>query len=148
MLTRDEVYQAFYSTDVRRGFLHSHSYTGNPLACRAALATLQIFKDDNVLANNRHRAERLTAALAPLKEHERVRHFRQRGMIWAFDAVEPDAARAATFSRRFFASALEQELLLRPIGRTVYLMPPYILSDEESDGLAERTRRVFESVLA
>ena len=68
-------------------------------------------------------------------------------MIWAFDAVEPDADRAATFSRRFFAKALENELLLRPIGRTVYLMPPYILNDEENDGLAERTRSVFEAVI-
>ncbi|WP_229509064.1 adenosylmethionine--8-amino-7-oxononanoate transaminase [Massilia sp. CCM 8734] len=148
VLTRDEVYQAFYSEDVTRGFLHSHSYTGNPLACRAALATLQIFQDDDVLNRNRARATRLTMALAPLAEHDRVRNFRQRGMIWAFDAVEPDAARAATFSRRFFASALENELLLRPIGRTVYLMPPYILSDEESDGLAERTRAVFDTVIA
>ncbi|WP_229505043.1 adenosylmethionine--8-amino-7-oxononanoate transaminase [Massilia mucilaginosa] len=148
VLTRDEVYQAFYSEDVTRGFLHSHSYTGNPLACRAALATLQIFQEDDVLNRNRARATRLTMALAPLAQHERVRNFRQRGMIWAFDAVEPDAARAATFSRRFFASALDNELLLRPIGRTVYLMPPYILSDEESDGLAERTRAVFDSVIA
>jgi len=141
------VFEAFYSTDVARGFLHSHSYTGNPLACRAALATLQIFKDDNVLSNNKQRAARLTAAMAPLAQHERVKHFRQAGMIWAFDAVEPDAARAATFSRRFFTSALENELLLRPIGRTVYLMPPYILSDDEMAGLAERTRMVFESVI-
>ena len=147
VLTRDEVYQAFYSTDVARGFLHSHSYTGNPLACRAALATLQIFMDDNVLANNKVRAARLTAALAPLAADERVEHFRQAGMIWAFDAVGPDAARAATFSRRFFAKALESELLLRPIGRTVYLMPPYILNDEETDGLAERTRKVFDAVI-
>ena len=91
VLTRDEIYQAFYSADVTRGFLHSHSYTGNPLACRAALATLAIFRDDDVLNQNKLRAERLTAALAPLAQDERVRHFRQRGMIWAFDAVEPDA---------------------------------------------------------
>lgn len=148
VLTREEVYQAFYSTDVRRGFLHSHSYTGNPLACRAALATLAIFREDDVLNRNRARAERLTAALAPLANHERVKNFRQRGMIWAFDAVEPDAERASTFSRRFFASAVENELLLRPIGRTVYLMPPYVLNDEEIDGLAARTRTVFESVIA
>jgi adenosylmethionine-8-amino-7-oxononanoate aminotransferase len=147
VLTRDQVYQAFYSADVTRGFLHSHSYTGNALACRAALATLAIFKDDDVLNRNRARAARLSAALAPLAEHAQVRHFRQRGMIWAFDAIEPDAARAATFSRRFFASALENELLLRPIGTSVYLMPPYILSDDESDLLAERTRAVFESVI-
>ena len=147
VLTRDDIYQAFYSTDVTRGFLHSHSYTGNPLACRAALATLAIFREDDVLKKNKVRAERLTAAMSPLMEDERVRHFRQRGMIWAFDAIEPDPARAATFSRRFFAAALENELLLRPIGTTVYLMPPYILSDEETVLLAARTRKVFDQVM-
>ena len=86
--------------------------------------------------------------LAPLVDHARVKNFRQRGMILAFDAVEPDSARAATFSRRFFTAAVENELLLRPIGRTVYLMPPYVLDDEELAGLAARTRRVFESVIA
>ena len=148
VMTREEVYQAFYSADVTRGFLHSHSYTGNPLACRAALATLDIFRDDDVLKRNRVRAERLTKALAPLANHERVKNFRQRGMIWAFDAIEADAARADTFSRRFFTTALENELLLRPIGRTVYMMPPYILDDGEIDGLAARAHAVFETVIA
>jgi adenosylmethionine-8-amino-7-oxononanoate aminotransferase len=148
VLTSDHVYQAFYSEDITRGFLHSHSYTGNALACRAALATLQIFREDDVINRNRETATKLTVALAPLAEHERARQFRQRGMIFAFDAIEPDAARAATFSRRFFTTAVENELLLRPIGRTVYLMPPYVLDDEEIAGLAQRTQRVFESVIA
>ncbi len=147
VLTRDQIYQAFYSADVTRGFLHSHSYTGNPLACRAALATLAIFRDDDVLNRNKQRAASLTAALAPLAQDQRVRHFRQRGMIWAFDAIESDPARAATFSRRFFAAALENELLLRPIGTTVYLMPPYVLDEEETALLAARTRKVFDQVM-
>jgi adenosylmethionine-8-amino-7-oxononanoate aminotransferase len=143
VMTRDAIYQAFYDADVRRGFLHSHSYTGNPLACRAALATLAIFDEDDVLNRNRERAARMTQALSPLKEHPRVRHFRQRGMIWAFDADVEDPS----FSRRFFTEALQHELLLRPIGRTVYLMPPYILDDEEIDVLAARTQAVFERVI-
>jgi adenosylmethionine-8-amino-7-oxononanoate aminotransferase len=147
VMTRDAIYQAFYDADVTRGFLHSHSYTGNPLACRAALATLAIFEDDAVLAANRVRAGKLTTALAPLAAHEKVRHFRQRGMIWAFDAVVDEPEAAATFSRRFFSAALEQELLLRPIGRTVYLMPPYVLEDADIELLATRTRAVFEAVL-
>jgi adenosylmethionine-8-amino-7-oxononanoate aminotransferase len=147
VMTRDAIYQAFYDADVTRGFLHSHSYTGNPLACRAALATLAIFEEDDVLNRNRLRAQRMTAALAPLAEHPKVRDFRQRGMIWAFDAVVDDPAAAATFSRRFFTAALEHELLLRPIGRTVYLMPPYVVDDDEIDGLASRTRAVFEQVI-
>ena len=151
VMTRDEIYQAFYDNDLARGFLHSHSYTGNPLACRAALATLAIFEEDDVINANRLRAERITAALAPLAQHSKVQHFRQRGMIWAFDAVIDNkahaATRAATFSRRFFSSAVEHELLLRPIGKTVYLMPPYVLDDEEIALLATRTAAVFESVI-
>ena len=143
VLSRDEIYQAFYSSDITRGFLHSHSYTGNPLACRAALATLDIFEEDNVLVNNRVRSARLSKALEPLANHERIRNARNRGMIWAFDAIGADAA----FSRRFFDAAARQELLLRPIGSTVYLMPPYILSDEEIDGLGTRTLAVFETTI-
>ncbi|WP_332853825.1 adenosylmethionine--8-amino-7-oxononanoate transaminase [Duganella sp. S19_KUP01_CR8] len=144
VMTRDEIYQSFYSNDVTRGFLHSHSYTGNPLACRAALATLQIFEEDDVLAANRVKAARLTAALQPLAQHKQVRNFRQRGMIWAFDAI----AATPDFSRRFFATAVEHELLMRPIGSTVYMMPPYILNDEEIDGLAANTLAVFDKVMA
>ena len=148
VLTTDEIYQSFYSEDITRGFLHSHSYTGNALACRAALATLQIFREDDVLNHNRELATKLTIAMAPLAEHERTHHFRQRGMIFAFDAIEPDAARAASFSRRFFTAAVENELLLRPIGRTVYVMPPYVLDEEEIALLGTRVRSVFESVIA
>ncbi|MET0815102.1 MAG: adenosylmethionine--8-amino-7-oxononanoate transaminase [Pseudoxanthomonas sp.] len=148
VLTTDAIYQSFYSEDITRGFLHSHSYTGNALACRAALATLQIFRDDDVLNRNRELATKLTIALAPLAGHERARHFRQRGMIFAFDAIEPDAARAASFARRFFTNAIDNELLLRPIGRTVYVMPPYVLGEEEIDLLGVRVKSVFESVMA
>ena len=147
VLTRPEIYAAFYDRDVARGFLHSHSYTGNPLACRAALATLQIFREDDVLARNRMTAARLAAALAPLADDARVANVRQRGMIWACDAVVDDPAQAATFSRRFFTAALSHELLLRPIGRTVYLMPPYVLDDEQVDFLASATRQVFAKVM-
>jgi adenosylmethionine-8-amino-7-oxononanoate aminotransferase len=143
VLSRDEIYRAFYDADVTRGFLHSHSYTGNALACRAALATLAIFAEDDVLAQNIARGERLERAFAPLADHPRVRHFRRRGMILAFDAVTDDPA----FSRRFFTEALQHELLMRPIGRSVYVMPPYILSDDEIALLGERTARVFDRVL-
>ncbi len=147
VMTREDVYQSFYSDSMARGFLHSHSYTGNPLACRAALATLQIFEEDDVLAGNLMRAEKLSLALRPLATHAKVKHFRQQGMIWAFDAQVEDPSLAATFSRRFFTSALKHELLLRPIGTTVYLMPPYVLSDADTGMLAERLQTVFGEVM-
>jgi adenosylmethionine-8-amino-7-oxononanoate aminotransferase len=148
VLTRDEIYAAFYDDDMTRGFLHSHSYTGNPLACRAALATLDLFDSANVLEENRRKSSLLRTAMSPLQNHAHVKNLRQQGTIFAFDAVIEDPAQARTFSRRFFENALKQELLLRPIGTTVYLMPPYILSDDELTLLAERTLEVFDTTLA
>ena len=138
VLTTDEIYAAFYDDDLARGFLHSHSYTGNPLACRAALAVLDLFRDEDVIARNRDRAAKLTAFAQPLAAHPKVRNFRHLGMIWAFDV---DSERT-DFSRWCFAQALDRELLLRPIGKTVYWMPPYVLDDDEMALLAERTLEI------
>jgi len=135
VLSTEDIYQAFYADDTARGFLHSHSYTGNALACRAALAVLDIFEHDGVLAANRAKAQRWGAAAASIAAHAKVRDFRHTGMIWAFevDSGRPD------FARWFFAEALARELLLRPIGRTVYFMPPYITADDEFALLCTRT---------
>jgi adenosylmethionine-8-amino-7-oxononanoate aminotransferase len=141
VLSTDAVFAAFYADDTARGFLHSHSYTGNALACRAALAVLDLFRDDEVLATNMAKAERFTALAAPLARHPKVRHFRQRGMIWAFDV---DTERN-DFARRCFAAALERELLLRPVDRTVYFMPPYIVTDAEFALLVERTAEIVDA---
>jgi adenosylmethionine-8-amino-7-oxononanoate aminotransferase len=146
VLTTDEVYAAFYDEDITRGFLHSHSYTGNALACRAALATLDIFSRQDILAANREKAARMTALAQPIAQHPRVRHFRQCGMIWAFDVQSP----APAFSRRFFEAALQRELLLRPIGNdagaTVYFMPPYVIDADEMALLAGRTLELLDAV--
>jgi adenosylmethionine-8-amino-7-oxononanoate aminotransferase len=148
VLSRDAIFDAFYDDSMTRGFLHSHSYTGNPLACRAALATLDIFDSDDVLAANRRKSATLARHLAPLADDPRVRHFRQRGTIFAFEAVVDDPERARGFSRRFFDQAQQREILLRPIGSTVYLMPPYVLSDDELALLAERTLAALDATLA
>ncbi len=144
VLTTDTVYEAFLDDAVTRGFLHSHSYTGNALACRAALATLDIFEQDGVIAANRQLSERLHQLLEPLRQHPRVRHYRRRGMILAFDVEGADAS----FSRRFYKAGLERELMLRPIGNTVYLMPPYVLSEDEARHLCQGTLATLEATLA
>jgi adenosylmethionine-8-amino-7-oxononanoate aminotransferase len=142
VMTRDAIYQAFYDDATARGFLHSHSYTGNPLACRAALATLDIFAQDDVLAANVKRGDRIDALLRPLADHPKVRHYRRRGMIFAFD-VDSDPG----FSRRYYRAALEHGVLLRPINNTVYLMPPYVLNDAEIDLLCRVVGAVLEETL-
>jgi adenosylmethionine-8-amino-7-oxononanoate aminotransferase len=133
VLCTDAVFAAFYDDDVARGFLHSHSYTGNPLACRAACAVLDLFERDGVIAANRERSRRFTELCAPLEAHARVRNFRNLGMIWAF---EVDAS-GPGFAMRAFEAALARGVLLRPIGNTVYFMPPYIVTDEEFALLVE-----------
>ncbi len=147
VMTRDSIYKAFYDEKITKAFLHSHSYTGNPLACSAALATLDIFRDDQVLSANKILSSKISKGLMSLQNDKRVKHFRNQGMIWAFDAVVEDPAKRDTFSRRFFAKALEHELLVRPIGNTVYLMPPYILSDDEVGLLTQRLHVVFDEVM-
>ena len=139
VMTRDAIYRAFYDDSIARGFLHSHSYTGNALACRAALATLDILENERVIEANRARSAALTAAARELAHHPKVANFRNHGMIWAFEV----ASAAPDFSRRFFERALGRELLLRPIGNTVYFMPPYVIADEE---IALLTRRTLEIV--
>ncbi|PVX83918.1 adenosylmethionine--8-amino-7-oxononanoate transaminase [Paraburkholderia unamae] len=148
VLSRDAIYESFYDDDTTRGFLHSHSYTGNPLACRAALATLDLFERDDVLAANTRKSAQLRALLEPFAAHPLVRNLRQCGTILAFDVALADPQRAATFSRRFFENALQRELLLRPIGTTVYVMPPYILDNETQAFLATRTRETFDATVA
>ena len=148
VMTREEIYREFYSDTASKAFLHSHSYTGNPLACRAALATLDIFDEDAVLERNRERSAALAARLRPLRGDPRIEHVRSCGMIHAFDvrseALGPDAS---SFARRFFTAALERGVLLRPIGRTVYWMPPYVLTDAECAHLAEATAGALDAVL-
>ena len=144
VLSSDTIYQAFWDDDVRRGFLHSHSYTGNPLACSAALATLDIFDTDDTLEQNRHLSSAITKALQPLATHSAVRHFRNTGMIWAMDV---DTSQA-DFSRRYFAAAMERGILVRPIGNTIYLMPPYVLSESDAEWLAEQMHSALNATLA
>ena len=136
VLTKDEIYQAFYDDKVSKGFLHSHSYTGNPLACSAALATLNIFEADNVIEKNHATSDfiwqQMQALLDIHKQDLPIVHVRRpnsnsSGMIFAFDVVTENP----NFSRDCYAAALDYGLLIRPIGNTVYLMPPYTITYEE-----------------
>lgn len=142
VLTTDEVYLAFYADETAKGFLHSHSYTGNPLACRAALAVLDTFEQDKVLENNRLKANQFSQLLDAVKQHRRVKHFRHLGMIWAFDV-----ANAATgFSTRAYQAALKTGVLLRPIGNTVYFMPPYVVGEDEMTKMALTAQIILDEV--
>jgi len=145
VLSRHTIFAAFLDDDVARGFLHSHSYTGNALACRAALAVLDRFEEDQVLHNNRQQAAAMSAALVPLQQDARLEHWRHIGMIWAFDV--PQALAGPRFAERFHLAGRRHELLIRPIGHTVYLMPPYVLDQGLCQWLAQQLSATLNEVL-
>jgi adenosylmethionine-8-amino-7-oxononanoate aminotransferase len=154
VLTRAEIYQAFYDDYSKlNAFLHSHSYTGNPLACRAALASLDIFEQDRVLEKNIALAGALAAAAQRFADHPHVGEVRQRGMILAIEMTKDRRTREPypwqeRRGLRVHRHALEHGVLLRPLGNVIYFMPPYVITPDEIglmaqvawDGLEAATR--------
>ncbi len=143
VLTTDKLYQAFYDDySTLRAFLHSHTYTGNPLACAAALATLDIFEQDNVIEANKALAARMATATAHLVEHPHVAEVRQTGMALAIEMVA-DKARKTPYpwqerrGLKVYEHALQRGALLRPLGSVVYFLPPYTITEEQIDLLAQ-----------
>lgn len=143
VLTSNEVYAEFYADYTSlRGFLHSHSYTGNALACAAALATMELFEQRDVLADNRLLAQQMLAAVAALQDHPQVGEIRQTGMILAIEMVaQRDPMLQYDWQQRrgmrVYEYALQQGVLLRPIGNVVYFMPPYVINEAEINLMAQ-----------
>ncbi len=154
VLSNEDVYAAFYDEyHSQRAFLHSHSYTGNPLACAAALATLDIFATEPVLERNRALAARMAARAAPLGAHAHVAEVRQCGMILAIETVRNKATREPwpwqeRRGLRAYRHALERGVLLRPLGGVIYCMPPYVITDAESDRMIDIAAECVELISA
>ena len=142
VLTKDEIFQAFYDDSTARGFLHSHSYTGNPLACSAALATLAIFEADNTLQTNQAKSATISAKMQVLTDLP-IQHLRHQGMIFAFDVITENSQ----FSKQFYQAAIKHGVLLRPIGGTVYFMPPYTISGSEIDFMLQATVKALQETV-
>ena len=139
VLTTQHVFEAFYAEYAAgKAFLHSHSYTGNPIACRAALATLAVLREEPVLERNRTLAAHLATKLAPLATHPNVADVRQIGMIAAIELVRDKATRdpfpaAERRGLRVYRHGLERGVVLRPLGNVVYFMPPFCITPDEID---------------
>jgi len=150
VLTSDAVYDAFYDEYVSmRAFLHSHSYTGNALACAAALATLDIFASEPVLERNKMLSERIRQRTSALQDHPHVAEVRQHGMICAIEMIKNKHTGEQYDWRerrgvRVYRHGLQQGALLRPIGNVVYFMPPYVITRDEIDFLVDTATRGIE----
>ncbi|NLG59749.1 MAG: adenosylmethionine--8-amino-7-oxononanoate transaminase [Gammaproteobacteria bacterium] len=153
VLATQSIYDGFLDESRERAFLHSHSYTGNPLACAAALATLDIFESDDVLARNRDRARQMASLAAPFADHPHVADVRQTGMVVAIELAR-DGNRDTPFDParriglRAYRAAVERGVLLRPLGDVLYWMPPYCISGDELEFLAGVTRAAIDEATA
>ncbi len=150
VLTTEPIYAAFYDDYVKlNAFLHSHSFTGNPLACSAACASLAIFREDDVLERNRMLSAHMGTRARELEDHPHVAEVRQHGMIVAIELVRDKGNREpyAWQERRglvIYRHALERGVLLRPVGNVVYFMPPYVITPEEIDLMVNVAREGIE----
>jgi len=140
VLTTDNVYMAFYEDKIEKGFLHSHSYTGNPLACSAALGTLNYFENHDVINQNNKTSAYISERMEALSILP-ISNLRNIGMIWAFDL---DGV-TKNIIKKISSQAINLGLLIRPIGHTIYFMPPYVINHDEIDFMIDTTFNVIHS---
>jgi adenosylmethionine-8-amino-7-oxononanoate aminotransferase len=136
VLTSDEIYSAFYCDySEYKAFLHSHSYTGNPLACSAALATLDIFAQNDILGQNRKKSQYIIEKLQQFTKLDNVNSIRYQGMVFAIElkGYNPEER----IGLKVYEYALTQGVLLRPLGHIIYFMPPFVISYEEIDKMID-----------
>ncbi|MFN3311216.1 MAG: adenosylmethionine--8-amino-7-oxononanoate transaminase [Thermomonas sp.] len=152
VLATQAIYDGFLDDSRERAFLHSHSYSGNPLACAAALASLDILQQDDVLARNRGTAAKMGERAARFTAHPAVAEVRQTGMVVAIE-LQPERGNAedghaveiaGRRGLRLYRAALEAGALLRPLGDVLYWMPPYCVGDRELNVLEAATAAALE----
>ncbi len=140
----DETYGEFLG-DINRAFLHSHSYTGNPLAIACANAVMDLFERENVVERNRALSEYIWGRFCELGAFDCVANLRHQGMIFAFEVVGEFNLKGR-FSLEVSKLALREGLILRPLGQSIYFMPPYIISKNEVDFVVEGIKNILKSL--
>ncbi|MGA8707304.1 MAG: adenosylmethionine--8-amino-7-oxononanoate transaminase [Steroidobacteraceae bacterium] len=125
------VYQAHYSSDRRRMLFHSSSFTANPIACAAALANLDVWQHEPVLERIRTLSDLQRHELEAFRDDARFSAVRQLGTITAMEVGTGDSGYLAQIGPRLRAQLRDSGVLLRPLGNTLYVMPPYCISAAE-----------------
>ncbi len=140
-----EVFDAFYSEEIAKGFFHGHTYTANPLSCTAALAALQLYETPEI-QEGRQRIQEAHANFGQhIAGHKAVRGTRHRGVIFALD-LEVATSRYGSLRDQLYQYYLDEGIYLRPLGNTIYFLPPYITPDTDLDKLYKTTEKLLDSL--
>jgi adenosylmethionine---8-amino-7-oxononanoate aminotransferase len=145
-LCRSDIFDAHYSTDRTRTFFHSSSYTANPIACAAALANLEIWETEPVMERIARVAALHTERLDRFRDDRRFANVRQIGTIAALDIAASDAGYMANIGPYLYQSFRARGLLVRPLGNTIYMMPPYCSSDSELDLVYDAINEIVDEI--
>lgn len=144
VMMSDEIYQKFYAPyEEQKAFLHSHSYTGNALACACANATLDIFENENIIEKNKKLSQFIVGAMEGLCEFEFVSNMRHKGMVFAFDLAGFEGRRVGL---EVFEAGLKVGILLRPLGNTIYFMPPYVITHDQISYVFESLKTILKQI--
>jgi adenosylmethionine-8-amino-7-oxononanoate aminotransferase len=134
-LCRGAIFDAHYAEDRRKTFFHSSSYTANPIACAAALANLRVWQAEPVLQRIAALAAAQAKALTRFRDDRRFSNVRQLGTIAALDLIVNDAGYLADIGPRLYRYFLGRGFLVRPLGNTIYLMPPYCSTEADIEAV-------------
>lgn len=144
VMMSDEIYQKFYAPyEEQKAFLHSHSYTGNALACACANATLDIFENENIIQKNKKLSQFIIRAMKELCEFEFVANMRYKGMVFAFDLIGFEGRRVGL---EVFEAGLKLGILLRPLGNTIYFMPPYVITHDQISYVFKSLKTILKQI--
>jgi adenosylmethionine-8-amino-7-oxononanoate aminotransferase len=145
-LARADIFDAHYSTDRTKTFFHSSSYTANPIACAAALANLEIWAEEPVMARIARLSSVHSERLDRFRDDRRFTNVRQLGTIAALDLVANDAGYMATIGPALYQRFMARGLLVRPLGNTIYIMPPYCSTESELDLVYEAIEEIADEI--
>lgn len=138
-----EVYDAFYDDEIGKGFFHGHTYSANPLACTAAIAAIELLGTAEIQSSIDRIHKRHLDFERRIKAHKNVKQTRVTGVILALDLnIEMD--RYGALRDQLYAFFMEQGVFLRPLGHTIYTLPPYVISDQELDLIYEAMEKCLE----
>ncbi|MFV8225563.1 adenosylmethionine--8-amino-7-oxononanoate transaminase [Christiangramia aquimixticola] len=138
-----KIFNAFYSEKIEKGLFHGHTYTANPLACRAALAGLELLVSDQIQLNIQRISKSNQEFADRFRDHPKVKNIRSLGVILAFE-LDVQIERYGGLRDQLFRYFMENGVFLRPLGNTIYILPPYVISEEE----LQKVHKVLEGSLS
>lgn len=138
----EEIYTAFLSSDIAKGFFHCHTYSANPIACRAALASIELLQSEEIQQNIQRISDAHINFAKGIENHAKVTEVRSKGVILAID-LKTNASRYGSLRDQLLKSFMDEGVFLRPLGNTIYIQPPYVITEAQLNKLYTTIEKVL-----